>query len=323
MKFDVIIGNPPYQMSDGSGGNGSSAIPLYHKFVQQAKRLNPKYITMIIPSRWFSGGRNLDEFRDEMLNDKRLKKLTDFLDSKECFPGNNIEGGVCYFLWDASYRDDCYVTTISQGKSNSVKRPLLEENCETFIRHNEAISILKKIRVLKEKPIVDGTLKYNPFGIRSSFKGNEIALSPNDLTLYGLNSKTFINSNSLTKNNEIVSKYKICVGKAYGMGTPPYNVINSPFILNPNEICTETYLVLKTCDNLNEAKNIISYINTRFFRFLVSLKKISQNSTWSTYLLVPTQDFSKPWTDEDLYKKYGLTQEEIDYIESMIRPIDR
>ena len=320
-KFDVVIGNPPYQLSDGSGGNGSSAVPLYHKFVQKAKELSPKYITMIIPSRWFSGGRNLDSFRNEMLNDKHIRNLVDYVDSKECFPGNDIEGGVCYFLWDSSYFGDCSVETVSKDGRDIFLRPLLEDNCDTFIRHNKAISILKKVSNLKEVSFVTGDFKYNPFGFRSSFKGHKYPTSENDITLFGLNSKTFVNINSLSKNKDIVSKYKVCVGKAYGMGAAPYNVINTPFILKPNEICTETYLVLSVCNSFQEAVNIKTYIHTKFFRFLVSLKKISQNSTWSTYLLVPTQDFSKPWTDAELYEKYGLTQEEIDYIESTIRPM--
>lgn len=321
MKFDVIIGNPPYQLSDG-GGTGSSAMPLYHKFVQKAKELNPRYITMIIPSRWFTGGRGLDSFRKEMLSDKRIKCLVDFPNSKECFPSNSIEGGVCYFLWDKDYNGDCLTTTINGDLKQEIIRPLLEDGLDIFIRDSFAISILRKVQLYDECSVSDIVSSRLPYGIESSFIGADFYTNTNYIQLYSKQGIQFVSRKDVIKNQKWIENYKVFIGKAYGNGkTAPYKVINNAILGERNSVCSETYLSIGNWESEDEALNFISYSNTKFFRFLLFLRKISQNMTKSTYGFIPMQDFSKPWTDQELYEKYGLTQEEIDYIEAMIRPM--
>lgn len=321
MKFDVIIGNPPYQLNDG--GAGSSAMPLYHKFAQRAKELNPKYISMIIKSNWFSGGKGLDSFRNDMLNDHRISHLVDFPNSKDCFPNNKIEGGVCYFLWDTHHTGDCEVSTVIDSKKSCMVRPLLEENVDTFIRFNEGVSVLKKISAFNEGRFSEQVSARKPFGFESNFKGfTKTKQNPDDVLIYANKQTGYISLKYISKNQELLPKYKVFISEAYGLSnTFPKQILNKPILAKPNSCCTETYLVVGTFESEEMANNLISYMETKFFRFLVSLKKYTQHGTSKVYEFVPLQDFSKPWSDDELYKKYGLTQEEIDYIESMIRPM--
>lgn len=319
MKFDVIIGNPPYQLSDG--GAQASAIPLYHKFVLQAKKLNPRFLTMIIPSRWFAGGKGLDDFRDKMLKDNRLRILHDFLNASECFPGVEIKGGVCYFLWD---RDNPGLCTVKTHKENEIisemERPLLEENCDVFIRHNWAIDILKKVMSKKEKSFIDIVSPGKPFGLRGFF--NDFKESPfkDSVKLYANQKVGYISRNQILQNFEWVDKFKIYVPKAWGIGNLQKDWVK-PRLGEPNSCCTETYLVIGPFNSEKQTKNVISYMQTKFFHLLISFKKVTQDTWKKGYSFVPIQDFSKPWTDEELYKKYNLTKEEIGFIESMIRPM--
>ena len=321
MTFDVIIGNPPYQLNDG-GGTGSSAIPIYNRFVVQAKRLRPRYLTMIIPSRWFSGGKGLDEFRDSMLTDNRLSSLVDYFDSTECFPGVDLSGGVCYFLWEAEHNGDCNVVNKLHGEESKMTRPLLEKGNDTFIRFNSAVSIIRKIRNIDKSSIVDIISTRKPFGIdpnakilKEQFQGSVKA--------YAYPNNGYISRQQITQNSEWIDKYKVMIAKAYGeRGDFPYLMLGKPFVAEKGSCCTETYLVIGPFGNRNKCENVISYIRTKFFRFLVLQKKNTQNAAKGVYEFVPLQDFSKPWTDEELYKKYGLTDEEIQFIESMIRPME-
>ncbi len=324
MKFDVIIGNPPYQLSDG-GGTGSSAIPLYHNFVTQAKKLKPRYLSMIIPSRWFVGGKGLDDFRDEMLHDNHLRVIHDFLDASECFPGVEIKGGVCYFLWDRDNAGLCSVNTHEHNEiKSSATRPLLEEGNDVFIRYNEAISIYQKIKKFNEESFMHIVSVRRPFGLSSTFSDFSKNNPSSGIKVYGNKTYGYLAKNfMLPQNIESVDKYKVFISFGYGAGEGfPHQILNKPFIGEPNSCCTETYLQIGTCEKEETAENIISYIKTKFFRFLVMLKKNTQNGTRGVYQFVPMQDFSKPWTDEELYAKYELTQEEIDFIESMIRPME-
>ena len=325
MKFDVIIGNPPYQLSDGGDTEDrqrGGATPLYHFFIQQAKKLNPRYLTMIVPSRWFAGGRGLDDFRDEMLNDKRLKRIVDYPLSSECFPGVEIKGGVCYFLWEKEYNGDCEVTTIRSDIKSIMKRPLLENGCDTFIRYNEAISILRKVKAFNEVTINREVSSQKPFGFRTFVKGRTSEFN-GAVKLYANKSVGFVSREEITQNLSWVDNYKIYISRAYGAGEDfPHQIINTPFLGEPNTCCTETYMVIGPYGSKSKAENVISYIKTKFFRFMVLLKKNTQDAPARVYSFVPLQDFSKPWTDEDLYVKYGLTDEEIEFIESMIRPME-
>lgn len=330
MKFDVIISNPPYQLSDG-GGNGASAKPIYHLFVNVAKRLKPRYMTMIIPSRWFAGGKGLDEFRDEMLHDDSLRVIHDFPEASDCFSGVQIKGGVCYFLYEKDSHGDCDVYSHKGNETyGPVTRPLLEDGCETFIRYNEAVGILQKVKRFNEKSMEELISTRMPFGIPNTYKGNkekwrasdlEIYVSGNDRAVRG--TIAYAPRNMVTKGHEMIEWEKVYIAKAgSGSDTFPHPILPKPFYGAPNTICNESYLVIGKFENKAHCDNVMSYIATKFFRFLVLLKKNSQNAAKGVYQLVPQQDFSKPWTDEELYEKYGITENEREFIDSLIRPMD-
>lgn len=318
MKFDVIISNPPYQLSDG--GAQASAKPIYQYFVEKAQKLQPRYLSMIIPARWYAGGKGLDEFRKQMLNDKSLRELCDFVDAADCFNGVEIKGGVCYFLWDRDHKGDCRI--VRHEKNNIVSdstRPLLEKNTNIFIRYSEAISILEKIRKNENHFFAEIISSRKPFGLATDFN---LFSNAGKIKIYANKQITYLpNDYRITKNTEWISKYKIFLPKAIGSGDMKDDIIK-PIIGEPNSICTETYVVAGPFENENIAQNVCSYIRTKFFHFMMGLAKITQDATSKVYQFVPMQDFSKPWTDEELYKKYNLTQEEIDFIESMIRPME-
>lgn len=322
MKFDVIIGNPPYQLSDG--GNNASATPIYQLFIEQAKKLSPRYLSMIVPSRWFAGGKGLDAFRDSMISDTRIRELHDFLNASDCF-GNGVEikGGVCYFLWDRDYQGDCLVATHdTTGIISQSRRYMKIGDNDVFVRRNEAVSILEKVVAPNEPSFSLIVSARRPFGLPTNIIGNKTR-GTKDVVLYQRGSTAFYPLNGLTRNQEWVDKYKIYITKAYNAGDDyPHQILNKPILGDKGTCCTETYIVVGPFDTKETAQNVISYIHTKFFRFLVSLKKISQDATQRVYEFVPQQDFSKPWTDEELYTKYGLTEDEIAFIESMIKPME-
>lgn len=324
MKFDVIIGNPPYQLNDG-GGAGTSAIPIYHKFIQQAKKLNPKYISMIVPARWYSGGKGLDEFRDEMLNDNQIREIHDFIDATEIFPGVQIKGGICYFLWRKDDRGLCKVYSYNKNNTLSmIERSLREENTDVFIRFNEAISILNKVRKLKEDSIYNQVSSRKPYGIDSNFSNfTKVPSNLSPIKLYRFGPDGYISRSQITKGHEYIEKIKVIISKA-GSGSDafPHQILGIPQISEPNSVSTETYIILGTFKNMSQAQNFMSYVATKFFRFLVSLIKNTQNAAKGVYQFVPLQDFNEDWNDEKLYKKYGITEDEIAFIDSMIRPMD-
>jgi site-specific DNA-methyltransferase (adenine-specific) len=326
MKFDVIIGNPPYQLNDGGSGNGISAKPLYHLFVTQSKKLFPSYLLMIIPSRWFAGGKGLDEFRHEMLNDSHIHYLIDYPKSRECFPNVDIAGGVCYFLWERNYKGICTIKTIMNGKTDTRTRRLNE--FDIFIRDNMGLDIIHKIRAKNKKSMASIVYSRNPFGFVSSARGSQCH-QLNSIKLYSSAGWGFVNRNEINKNNELIPNYKVFIGKVNpdrggvnNASDKKMNVTTRVGILNPDEIMTETYLLLQSFENKKEAENCASFYKTKFVRFLISQTITSMNITKDNFQFVPLQDFSEPWTDEKLYKKYNLTQEEINFIESMIRPME-
>lgn len=330
MKFDVIIGNPPYQLSDG-GGNGASATPIFQLFVQSAIKLNPRYITMITPSRWFTGGKGLDKFRNSMLHDSKLRIIHDFPDASDCFSGVQIKGGVSYFLWN---RDNTGYCTVYSHKGEAVSvpviRPLLEPGCDTFIRYNEAIDILHKVRKQKMLSMELLVSSRMPFGLPNTFKGNKTRTSLSDVVVYVSGndrevrgSIAYVPQNLLIKGQKMIPWHKVFIAKAgSGSDSFPHSILPKPFYGAPNSVCNESYIVIGPFNSKNECNNVISYISTKFFRFLVLLKKNTQNAVRGVYQFVPQQDFSKPWTDAELYEKYGLTDEEIAFIESMIKPME-
>jgi site-specific DNA-methyltransferase (adenine-specific) len=257
-----------------------------------------------------------------MLNDNRISKIVDYFDSTECFPGVDISGGVCYFLWEKEFKGNCEVTTIRKGERSVLVRPLLENDCDSFIRFNEAISILRKIQSFKEESIINKISSRKPFGFISSIKSKEKPFK-NSVKIYSYPENGYIERSQIIQNIEWVDKYKVFIAKAYGeRGSFPYKVIGKPFIGEKNSCCSETYLVIGPYSTEKKAENVISYMNTRLFRFLVLFKKNTQNGAKGVYSFVPIQNFNESWNDEKLYKKYGLTKEEINFIESMIRPME-
>ena len=323
MKFDVIIGNPPYQLEVGIEKD-NYAIPLYHKFIQQAKKLRPRFISMIIPSRWFAGGRGMDDFREEMLHDTRLQILVDYPNAADCFPGIDLSGGVCYFLWNSEYNGICKIVS-NRGKDyqSTMNRPLLEPGNDTFIRFNEAIPIIRKIIAYKEPTFDSLVSPQTPFGIVSSFKDYSDKPFEESIAIYTVNGIKYIREDQVSKNRQWISPYKVFISKSYGeRGAYPYRFLAKPFIGTPRSCCTQTYLMIGPFNTSIECENVISYINTRFFRFCIMQKKNTQDAMRGVYSYVPIQDFSQSWTDEKLYAKYGITDEEIKFIESMVRPME-
>ena len=324
MKFDVIIGNPPYQLSDG--GQAASAKPLYHLFVQQAMKLNPRYLSMIIPSRWYAGGKGLDDFRKTMLGTTQLRKLVDYANSADCFPGVNIAGGICYFLWDKSYNGDCEITNmVGDTNVSTISRSLQE--FPVFVRNNVAVSILRHIKRMKERPLSLEVKSRNSFGVCSYERGLDKPIAADDVVLLSSAGKGFYPKSKIIDRDNILNQFKVIITYAMSGGNKPssdgmYQVISSLQILAPNEVCSETYLVLGVYDNRCSAENMLSYVKTKLFRFLMLQTLSSIHITKDSFAFVPIQDFSKPWTDEELYKKYGLNENEIAFIESMIKPME-
>lgn len=323
MKFDVIVGNPPYQLNVGVEKE-NYAVPLYHSFVAQAKKLNPRFLAMIIPSRWFAGGRGLDEFREEMLNDNRLRKIVDFPNATDCFPGVDISGGVCYFLWDRENKGECEIKTVKGNEIiSNMTRPLLEKDQSTFIRFNESIPIVRKIKKLDETTFDKLISPQTPFGFVSSFKDYKKAPFNGSIKIHTVNGVGYIAKDSVTKNAQWVGEHKLYISKSYGeRGSYPYLFLAKPFIGDKDSCCTQTYLMIGPFKSREESQNARKYIQTRFFRFLIMLKKNTQDAMRGVYAFVPIQDFSEEWTDERLNKKYGLSEEEVAFIESMVRPME-
>ncbi|NNE56795.1 MAG: restriction endonuclease [Hellea sp.] len=321
MQFDVIIGNPPYQLSDG--GHGTSARPIFQEFVNQAKMLNPRFLTMVIPARWYSGGKGMDGFRTEMLNDQRLREIHDCPDASDWFPSVQIKGGVCYFLWNRENLGDCKVSTYSGGNNVSqMTRPLLEQGCETFIRYNEAISVLHKVMELEESPYKAMVSSRKPFGLPTTFKGANKPFS-GGLKMYQNGGVGYVADSNIESNRELIPKHKVFIPPlGSGSDSFPHPILGKPIYGEPDSVCTETYLVAGAFDSKSECISLISYLRTKFLRFLVLLNKPTQHATSKVYQFVPMQDWSKTWTDEELYKKYGLTEDEIAFIESMVRPME-
>jgi len=320
MKFDVIIGNPPYQLD--TGGSGRQAKPIYQLFIQQAKKLNPRYLTMIVPSRWFAGGMGLNVFRDEMLNDNRISNLTDYVDAKECFPGVDIAGGVCYFLWQNGYSGDCTVVNKFKNAEYNSVRPLNEFN--TFVRFAPAVSIVKKIRSKTEPSLTEITSSTRPFGLKTSDRPTK----EGDLHMISSKAEGPVSSKRVTAGHKYINHWKVMTSKTSHDHAGQFDnegmrrVLSRVEVLKPKAVCTESYIVFGPFSNEAEALNCQLYLKTKFARFLVSLLSFSQDITRDRFTHVPLVDMSQPWTDEELYKKYKLTKDEIAFIESLIRPMD-
>lgn len=319
VKFDVIIGNPPYQLDDG--GHGASATPIYQKFVEAAKALNPRYLCMIIPARWYSGGKGLDRFRHDMLNDRRISELHDFFDSTLCFPGVDISGGVCYFLWDNTKSNpECKVVVHDKDKTIISNRQLLEPGIDFFIRDNVAVSILKHVRERNETSFTN-IVRRSPFGLATSFKPSSTR-NDDSLLVYAYPKNGYVGREYI-QNVNLANTYKIFIAEAYGeRGDLPYFVTAKPFTGDPSTCSTLTYLMVGPFNNKEEMDNAISYMKTKFFRYLVFQRKNTQHASKKVYELVPLLNFSEAWSDDKLYKRYSLSPSEIDRIESTIKKME-
>jgi site-specific DNA-methyltransferase (adenine-specific) len=337
MHFDVIIGNPPYQLDDG--GFGASAIPIYNRFVEQAKALEPRFLTMVIPSRWLFGGRGLDEFRRNMLTDKRIRKLVDYPDSRQVFPSVDVAGGVCYFLWDRDNPGDCRVVEFEHGmESSEAVRPLLEEGAEVFIRSNRGLGILRKVMAVETgsrtlslpegKRFERQVSSQKPFGLRTFFRGTEKKTSRHDVLVLQSGGRAWARRSAITAGEDMIDKWKVFTSKSSSEHAGQYDkngqrrVLSLSGVIGPGSVVTETYIVLGAYDTERAARNCFSYVVTRFFRYLITLRSSAQDLARSAYAFVPLQDFSTAWTDAKLYAKYGLSDDEVSYIERLIRPME-
>jgi site-specific DNA-methyltransferase (adenine-specific) len=326
MQFDVVIGNPPYQLGQSGGESvGSFAMPIYQKFVLAAQSLEPRYVVMVTPSRWFAGGRGLDEFRGEMLKSHKLRVLVDFPNAADVFPGTDIAGGVSYFLWDGSHKGGCEVRTVAPGvPADAVIRQL--DAYDILVRYNIGVSILKKVWPKGVQPANLGTRvsPIQPFALRTAFRGQATAKGlKRPVKLRTSEGDTYIGRADVPRNEEWIDQWKVILGRAYGeRGSFPYWITSDPIVLEPGTACTETYLVINRFDSERKAKLFARFLRTRFVRFLISLRKNTQDLYSERFSFVPDLPMNQKWTDEMLYEKYGLTKTEVAFIESMIRPME-
>lgn len=323
MKFDVIVGNPPYQLD--TGGSGRQAKPIYQLFVQQAMKLKPRYLAMIIPSRWFAGGMGLDAFREAMLNDRRIRHMVDFPNAKDCFPGVSISGGVNYFLWDRDYDGPCTFDSIHDGKASTLARELAE--FPVLVRYNEAVQVIHKVRAKGEAPLSGIVSAINPFGFPTSFRGSQTR-TPGALKVHSSDGIGYVPKEKLIQGHDSARKYKVMVSQTTSehAGEPAkdgkFRLLSTVRVLGPGEICTFSYIVVGPFASELEASNVKGYLYTKFARFLILQAVSSIHLSRDKFLFLPMQDFSIKWTDEKLYKKYGLNQEEVAFIEAKIRPLE-
>ena len=326
MKFKAIVGNPPYQIMDGGSGKGNSSLPVYQYFVNTAKSLHSSYISMIMPARWYAGGRGLDEFRNSMLTDKHMSVLYDYPKARECFPTVDIAGGLCYFLIDDAKHDTCKVVSVLGGKQNIVDRPLDEYSM--FIRDNIGINIIKKMSAKVKDFCSDYIYSSTPFGLRSFVRGEALP-STNSVSLYTSEGVSYIDSSMVTRNADLIPYWKVYIGKINpdrgGVNNATdgmMNVTTKVHLIGPNEIISETYLLLGAYKTQNEAKKVQLYFKTRLVRYLISLAMTGMNIAKGTFKFVPVPDLTKGIDEKSLYDYYDMTKDEISYIERLIKPMD-
>jgi site-specific DNA-methyltransferase (adenine-specific) len=324
MQFDVVVGNPPYQI-DAEGN--TRTMPIYQKFVDSAISLDPHYVLMIMPSRWFAGGLGLDDFRKKMLADRRIKVLVDYPNAGEVFPGVSIEGGVSYFLWDSSHSGNAKTKTV-RGDTSSADLDRSLDEFDVLVRDSEALPILRKVLKSGDLSFAKLVSPQKPFGLLSNFSGYTAKKSSNDDYLFygvskGKRIEAWVQRSLISMNIQLAKTSKVLLPEARGKAQDGVAdlILGRPWVVASNSVCTQTFMFVPVT-NLDEGKIVERYIATKFFRFLVSLRKISQHTKADTYAWVPQQTWNKDWTDEDLYKKYKLSITEIDFIEKMIRPMN-
>ena len=316
MKFDVIIGNPPYQVNDG-GGSGSSAIPIYHRFIEASIGLNPKFICMIVPSRWMTGGKGLDKFRREMISNNKISKVIDFQNSKDCFPSVEIPGGVNYFLWDrrSTGKSTEYTSIDFDGRVNTTTRDITK--FDIVVRGNIDTEILKKVNEKSKLFFSDLVLPRKPFGIGSNFKGFSEKPFLGSVEFFHSKGVGFVAKEEIKNNIGIIERPKVLVSKANGAAQNTGKIISEPIVAGPNSCCSETYLVIE-CKSISEAEFVAEYMKSKFFRFMLQIRKKTQNTSMDNFKFVPCVDMSRHWDDSEIYEMYDLSQTEINHIESTI-----
>ena len=317
-EYDLIIGGPPYQLYDG-GGTGAAAKPVYQKFIEKAKELNPRYLSMIIPARWYSGGKGLDDFRESMLSDRNIRRIVDYVDTRDCFPNVDIAGGICYFIRNREEQGDCLVSTIRNKEKTDSIRDL--NKLPTLVRDKLAVEILEKVFSKKESKMDTFVSSRKPFGLESAQK----PLKKGDLVLFSSHGQGKIESSMVKKGHEHIDKWKVFLSKAsndHG-GQSDKDGTRKIFarieVHGPSVVCTESYLLVGTYETAGEAENMVSYLRTKFCRFLVSTTLLTHNISKGVFRYVPTLPMNKSWNDQELYKRYNLNKDEIAFIESLIR----
>ncbi|HXV04668.1 MAG TPA: Eco57I restriction-modification methylase domain-containing protein [Solirubrobacterales bacterium] len=316
MKFDVIVGNPPYQID--SAGN-TRTKPIYQLFVEKAVAMDPRYVLMITPSRWFAGGLGLEGYRQSMLGSRKIRALVDYVDPTDCFPGVDIQAGVSYFLWDREYSGPA---TVRAGKRDGVSEGVLRslDEFDIFIRDNNAVQIIRRVRDHGEATVSQRALSTLPFGLRSNYSSKN--KSPADpIRVFGRDrSEIVVDRSEIKLNAEEIDRFKVLVPRAYGeRGHGPYFALGKPFVAEPGTASTMTYAVLGCFDARAEAERFEAYVRSRFFRFLVLQRKVTQDLVAERFAFVPDLPMDRDWTDADLYGRYGLTNDEIAFVESQVK----
>lgn len=322
MQFDVIIGNPPYQLDDG--GYGTSAAPIYQLFVEKALGLDPRYAVFVTPSRWMAGGKGLDKYRERMLSDRRLRNIVDYPKLYEGFPGVKIRGGISYFLWDRDYHGPCEVQTIWDGQPTGPAVSRYLDAYDILVRRNEAITILEKVRAKGEQTLDSRVSSRKPFGLPTFFHGKPASKGiKKPIKLFGSQKISWVERSEITVNPALIDEWKVLMTAVQGTSAAvETKFLSKPIIAPPGTACTETYLVAGHFDNETAATNYAKYLRTRFVRFLVSLRKATQHATRDVYSFVPDLSLDQEWTDVKLYKRYALTKDEITFIESQVAEHD-
>jgi site-specific DNA-methyltransferase (adenine-specific) len=318
MQFDVIIGNPPYQLDDG--GYGTSAAPIYQLFVEKALGLDPRYAVFVTPSRWMAGGKGLDKYREQMLTDKRLRNIVDYPKLYEAFPGVKIRGGISYFLWERDHKGPCTVQTIWDGQPTGPAIARYLDAFDILVRRNEAVPILEKVRVKKESTLANRVSSRKPFGLATNFRGKESKVGLKTPVRLLENQRTgWIDRKDILVNGEWIDEWKVLMTAVQGTSAAlETKFLSKPIVAEPGAACTETYLVAGHFTSEQEANNYAIYLRTRFVRFLVSLRKATQHATKDVYAFVPDLPVDQEWTDAKLYKRYNLTKDEIAFVESQV-----
>jgi hypothetical protein len=319
MQFDVIIGNPPYQLD--TGGSGRQAKPIYNLFVEQAKELEPRFLCMVIPSRWFAGGMGLDEFRSNMLKDRQISHLVDYVDAADVFAGVDVPGGICYFLWEKGREGDCRVVNVAKGLEYVSTRPL--DQFDTFVRYNPSVSILSKVLAEGEESIAKIVSATRPFGLQTKDRPD----GKGKIRLVSSGGDGLIDSKRITSGKDLVDRWKVMTSKtSHDHGGNPdkhgtRRVLSRLEILEPQAVCTESYIVLGGFETKAEAESCLSYLQTKFVRHLISILSFSQDITRERFRYVPLPEFKEKWSDNLLYEKYGIDESQIKYIEETIKPM--